>query len=166
MKEKYNEIDSRINRIKTTVVEVDDRMKAILNRDNAEVEVRGRTSIDKLLKRPEVSIKQIHEIMNENFDDNISPIIEMEIKYEGYIARDAEKIRKMEKMESKSIPSDIDYKVIQGLKNEAREKLIKVQPATIGQALRISGVDPSDVSILLVYLETLARRQKDVPRGT
>jgi tRNA uridine 5-carboxymethylaminomethyl modification enzyme len=166
MKEKYNEIDSRINRIKTTVVEVDDRMMAILNRDNAEVEVRGRTSIDKLLKRPEVSFKQIHEIMNENFDDNISPIIEMEIKYEGYIARDAEKIRKMEKMESKSIPSDIDYKVIQGLKNEAREKLIKVQPATIGQALRISGVDPSDVSILLVYLETLARRQKDVPRGT
>ena len=72
----------------------------------------------------------------------------------------------MEKLESKAIPPELDYKAVHGLKNEAREKLIKVQPATIGQALRISGVDPSDVSILLVYLETMSRSQKDVPRGT
>ena len=104
--------------------------------------------------------------MNEDFDGNISPVIEMEIKYEGYITRDAEKIKKMEKMESKLIPPDFDYKEVHGLKNEAREKLIKVKPLTIGQALRISGVDPSDISILLVYLETLSRKQKDVPRGT
>ena len=90
----------------------------------------------------------------------------MEIKYEGYIARDAEKIRKMDKMESKTIPVDIDYRNISGLKNEAREKLLKIKPATIGQASRISGVDPSDISILLVYIETFSIKTKEVPRGT
>jgi len=166
MKEKYNEIDSNINRIKSTVIYIDDRIKKILGMDSTTNGIRGKTYLDKLLKRPEVSIKQILEIINEDFNENISPIIEMEIKYEGYIARDAEKIKKMEKMESKLIPPDIDYKTIHGLKNEAREKLIKIQPSTIGQASRISGVDPSDISILLVYLETLARKSKDVPRGT
>jgi len=90
----------------------------------------------------------------------------MEIKYEGYIARDAEKIKKMGRMESKLIPENIDYKTIQGLKNEAREKLTKIRPATIGQASRISGVDPSDISILLVYIEAASLKLKEVPRGT
>lgn len=166
MTEKYYEINSRINKIKNTVVEVDERIKSILSTVNALNEVKGKIHLDKMLKRPEISIKQILEITNEEFDENLSPVIEMEIKYEGYIARDAEKIKKMEKMESKLIPPGFDYKAVRGLKNEAREKLIKVQPSTIGQALRISGVDPSDVSILLVYLETIARKQKDVPRGT
>ena len=163
---KYNEIESRINKIKTTIVEVDERIKSILTKENQTVDVKGKTHLDKLLKRPEISIKQVLEIINEEFDENISPVIEMEIKYEGYIARDAEKIKKMEKLESKAIPHDIDYKAVQGLKNEAREKLIRMTPSTIGQASRISGVDPSDISILLIYLEAQTRRQKDVPRGT
>ena len=166
MSEKYREINSEINKIKTTVIEVDDRVKAILSGTGKSSDLKGRMHLDKLLKRPEISIRQILEIINEKYDENISPVIEMEIKYEGYIARDAEKIKKMGKMESKAIPADMDYRAVQGLKNEAREKLIKIQPSTIGQALRISGVDPSDVSILLVYLEVLARKQKDVPRGT
>jgi len=111
-------------------------------------------------------MRDILEILGEEYNEQTSPIIEMEIKYEGYIARDAEKIRKMEKMESKFIPEELDYKEIQGLKNEAREKLIKIKPATIGQASRISGVDPSDISILLVYLEVSSHKTKEVPRGT
>jgi len=166
MMEKYKEINSQIARIKNTVVTVDSKIKDILGNADPAAGIKGKTPLENLLKRPEITIKHILEILNENYDEQLSPIIEMEIKYEGYIARDQEKIKKAEKMESKLIPEDLDYKTIQGLKNEAREKLIKIKPATIGQASRISGVDPSDISILLVYLETLSQRRKEVPRGT
>jgi len=75
------------------------------------------------------------------------------------------KVKKMEKLESQMIPDSLDYNDIVGLKTEAREKLVLVKPQTIGQATRISGVDPSDISILLVYLEA-ERRAGNVPRGT
>jgi tRNA uridine 5-carboxymethylaminomethyl modification enzyme len=166
MEGKYSEIFSRIDRIKTTVINVDSRIKEILTKADPTIDVRGRTNLQSLLKRPGISIKDIHEILGEEFDEQLSPVIEMEIKYEGYIARDEEKIKKMEKMESRLIPDNLDYKTIQGLKNEAREKLIKVKPATIGQASRISGVDPSDISVLLVHLEVLVQKDKEVPRGT
>jgi len=90
----------------------------------------------------------------------------MEIKYEGYILRDMERIARLKKMDSLAIPESIDYLDINGLKNEAREKLRKIRPDTVGQASRISGVDPSDISILIVYLEVLKRKDKEVPRGT
>ncbi len=166
MEEKYKEINSHINRIKNTIITVDQRIKDILASADPAIEVKGKTPVENLLKRPGVTINHICEILNEEYNPDLSPFIEMEIKYEGYIARDAEKIKKIERMESKMIPGDIDYKTVPGLKNEAREKLIKVKPATIGQASRISGVDPSDISILLVYLETLSQKRKEVPRGT
>ena len=78
----------------------------------------------------------------------------MEIKYEGYIKRDLDRIRRMEKMEARKIPADFDYSIIKGLKNEAREKLTKHRPETLGQAGRIAGVDPADISLLLIYLES------------
>jgi len=106
----------------------------------------------------------------------------MEIKYAGYIQKDRELIARLNRMEERIIPDDVDYRDIAGLKNEAREKLVRVQPRTIGQAMRISGVDPSDASILLVHLEArerVAKKEKrkenadnartnrgDVPRGT
>ena len=166
MESKYNEINSQISRIKNTIITVDSRIKDILTAADPSIDVRGKTQLENLIKRPGITMKNISEILNEDYDEQLSPIIEMEIKYEGYIARDAEKIRKMEKMESKFIPGNIDYKSIQGLKNEAREKLIKVRPATIGQASRISGVDPSDISILLVHLEASSHKSKEVLRGT
>jgi len=166
MEEKYNEINSRITRIKNTVITIDSRIKQILTQADPTIDLRGKVQLGTLLRRPGVTMKSISDILDENYDENISPVIEMEIKYEGYIARDAEKIKKIERMESKLIPRNIDYKKITGLKNEAREKLIKVQPATIGQASRISGVDPSDISILMVHIETAAQRSKEVPRGT
>jgi tRNA uridine 5-carboxymethylaminomethyl modification enzyme len=166
MEEKYNEINSQITRIKNTVINVDERIKNILTKADPTIEVRGKTHLENLLRRPGITMKDIMEILNEKYDEELSPVIEMEIKYEGYIARDAEKIKRMEKLDLKLIPGDLDYKLIQGLKNEAREKLIKILPATIGQASRISGVDPSDISILLVYLETSSQKQREVPRGT
>jgi tRNA uridine 5-carboxymethylaminomethyl modification enzyme len=118
------------------------------------------------MRRPGITIEHIHEILEENYDTSLSPVIEMEIKYEGYILRDQERIAKLKKMDSLSIPENIDYLDINGLKNEAREKLRKIRPDTVGQASRISGVDPSDISILIVYLEVLKKKEKEVPRGT
>jgi tRNA uridine 5-carboxymethylaminomethyl modification enzyme len=166
MEDKYNQINAQITRIKNTVINVDERIKNILTKADPAIEVRGKTRLENLLRRPGITMKDVTEILDEEYDELLSPVIEMEIKYEGYIARDAEKIKRMEKLESKLIPMDLDYKLVQGLKNEAREKLIKVLPATIGQASRISGVDPSDISILLVYLEASSQKQKEVPRGT
>ncbi len=166
MEDKYKKINSSIERIKSSTVNVDTRIKQILTEADPSIDLRGKTQIGSLLKRPGIDMKCISKILEEDYDENLSPIIEMEIKYEGYIARDAEKIRRMEKMESRSIPVTIDYSTILGLKNEAREKLTRIRPLTIGQASRISGVDPSDISILLVHLESAFCKKNEVPRGT
>jgi tRNA uridine 5-carboxymethylaminomethyl modification enzyme len=166
MIEKYKEIDYRISRIKDTIITVDERVKSILEGADNTIQARGRIKTESILKRPGITIRHILDIFNEEYDELISPIIEMEIKYEGYITRDVEKIKKFEKLESKQIPENIDYKDVPGLKNEAREKLLKIKPATIGQASRISGVNPSDISILLIYMEAASQKKGEVPRGT
>jgi len=166
MTSKYKEIDSKINNYKSRTIHVDDRILNILKKAEPGIDIRGKISADKLLKRPGITIRQLHEIFEENYDDSLSPVIEMEIKYEGYIKRDMERIEKQGRMESRIIPDTICYDSIQGLKNEAREKLKKINPATVGQASRIAGVDPSDISILLVYLETIKTEKNGVPRGT
>jgi tRNA uridine 5-carboxymethylaminomethyl modification enzyme len=89
----------------------------------------------------------------------------MEIKYEGYIERDRERTRKMERMESHRIPESFDYTSVAGLKNEAREKLKRIRPETIGQATRISGVDPSDISLVMVRIESMARAARRAGAG-
>jgi tRNA uridine 5-carboxymethylaminomethyl modification enzyme len=86
---------------------------------------------------------------------------ETEVKYEGYIHREVSRINKLEKSEERAIPRDLDYKDIPGLKKEARDKLSHIRPETIGQAMRISGVDPSDISIVIVFLESLAKRKQN-----
>ncbi len=166
MTEKYDRIDSSINGYKNCIINVDDRILTILKKGEPSIAIRGKISAGQLLKRPGITIDHIHEILEEEHDDSISPVIEMEIKYEGYIRRDMDRISRLERMESFAIPDNIDYQDIQGLKNEAREKLGKIRPDTVGQAARISGVDPSDISILIVYLEVLKKKDKEVPRGT
>ncbi|MCP4136861.1 MAG: tRNA uridine-5-carboxymethylaminomethyl(34) synthesis enzyme MnmG [bacterium] len=167
--EKYKEIDTFINDLKNRTLVIDDKAMEILSRSGKPVNLKmGRANVGKLLKRPEVKLKDILEISNETVNETIAAITEMEIKYEGYIKKDMERIEKLERMEAKEIPEEIDYDQVQGLTNEALEKLKAVKPRTIGQATRISGVDPSDASILLVYIEVLQRKKEkgDVPRGT
>lgn len=77
------------------------------------------------------------------------------------LKKDLERVKRLEQMENKKIPETIDYDAIIGLKNEAREKLKKIKPETIGQALRISGVDPSDISIVMIHIESLARQRSN-----
>lgn len=156
MQERYDRIDSEINRYKNTAIEVNDKILAILRNTDPDIQIKGKVSADKLLKRPEINIEQLHEILEEKSDLSTSPFIEMEIKYEGYIKRDQERISRLEKLEHRQIPENFDYSMIKGLKNEAREKLIKHKPQTLGQAARIAGVDPAEITLLLVHIENQA----------
>ncbi|MBN2400769.1 MAG: tRNA uridine-5-carboxymethylaminomethyl(34) synthesis enzyme MnmG [Spirochaetes bacterium] len=156
MKQKYERIDSYTNELKNRIIFVDDKIKALLSKSSENLP--AKIQAGQLLRRPEIKLAHIMEALNETVDHRIAPIAEMEIKYEGYIKKEKERAEKMKRLEDKVIPMYMDYSVIKGLKNEAREKLSKIKPETIGQAQRISGVDPSDISILLVHVEALARK--------
>ena len=84
--------------------------------------------------------------------------MEISITYEGYIKKQLEQVEKMKKLEEKLIPDDIDYDLVSNLRDEAREKLADIRPISIGQAARISGVSPADISVLMIYLEQYKRR--------
>ena len=109
-------------------------------------------SLYELLKRPEIKIEDLREYINLDYDKEVLEEIEIECKYEGYIKKATKEAEKMLSLEEKQIPKDIDYNKVSNLASEAREKLIKVMPTTLGQASRISGVNPADISILMVYL--------------
>ena len=110
---------------------------------------------NEFLRRPEISYAELLQFIPA--DENLSPKeieqVEIQIKYEGYIKKALEKVEKLKRMEAKKIPTNIDYAAINGLATEARQKLTKIQPETIAQASRISGVNPADLSILMVYIE-------------
>ena len=110
-----------------------------------------------LLKRPEITYNSLASI-----DDNRSVLsrevvqeVEIQVKYDGYIKLQEAQVEKFKKLEKKLLPEDIDYETIKGLRLEARQKLQKIRPNSIGQASRISGVSPADISVLLIYLEQL-----------
>ena len=107
------------------------------------------------LKRPEISYADLLKFIPENDALTHKEIeqVEIQIKYEGYIKKAMEKVEKLKRMEAKKIPENIDYAAINGLATEAKQKLQKIQPETIAQASRISGVNPADLSILMVYIE-------------
>jgi tRNA uridine 5-carboxymethylaminomethyl modification enzyme len=108
-----------------------------------------------LLKRPEMNYQHIELLVpaEEYIDEVIAEQVEIQIKYEGYIEKSLQQVERMKKMDTKKIPDNIDYEAISGLANEARQKLKEVRPLSVGQASRVSGVNPADVSILLIYLE-------------
>ncbi|EMY4659953.1 tRNA uridine-5-carboxymethylaminomethyl(34) synthesis enzyme MnmG [Listeria monocytogenes] len=118
-----------------------------------------------LLRRPEITYDKIAQIVSrETFvTDEIAEQVEIQIKYEGYIQKSNLQVEKMKRMEDKKIPENIDYDAISGLATEALEKLKKIEPLSIAQASRISGVNPADISILLVYIEQgkIAKRDKE-----
>jgi len=109
----------------------------------------------RLLKRPQLSYNIIEALAPppESLPTSVIQQVNIEVKYEGYIAKQLQQVERMRRLENKRIPSNFDYEAIKGLRNEARQKLIHFQPATVGQAGRIAGVNPADISILLVHLE-------------
>ncbi|CAN7147487.1 tRNA uridine-5-carboxymethylaminomethyl(34) synthesis enzyme MnmG [Rossellomorea sp. LjRoot5] len=108
-----------------------------------------------LLKRPEMNYSHIKTLVPNDIelDPDVEEQVEIQVKYEGYIEKSLQQVDKMKKMENKRIPENIDYSAISGLASEARQKLIEVQPLSLAQASRISGVNPADISILMVYIE-------------
>jgi tRNA uridine 5-carboxymethylaminomethyl modification enzyme len=108
-----------------------------------------------LLRRPEMTYEHIKQLApaEEEISPEVAEQVEIQIKYEGYIQKSLQEVERLKKMENKKIPEDIDYDAIHGLATEARQKLKQVRPLSIAQASRISGVNPADISILLVYLE-------------
>ena len=132
----------------TPIQEVNEYMKSIptaLLKD-------GITLYD-LLKRPEIKMEHLQHFIELPFDKNILEQVEINIKYEGYIMKASREAEKMIRLEQKKIPENIDYNDIKNIASEARQKLQEVKPTSIGQALRISGVNPADISILMIYLK-------------
>ena len=110
-----------------------------------------------MVKRSELTYEELVEIDEDrpSLDEQVQKEVGIELKYEGYIKLQAEQVEKFKKLEAKLLPKEIDYENIKGLRLEARQKLNKVRPNNVGQASRISGVSPADISVLLIYLETL-----------
>ena len=113
----------------------------------------GKTTLKNLIKRPEIDIFELLDFMNYKYDRKIADMVQIEIKYKGYIDKSKNEVEKMLKLEDKKIPEDIDYEKVSNIATEARQKFSKIRPLTIGQASRISGVNPSDITMLLVYLK-------------
>jgi tRNA uridine 5-carboxymethylaminomethyl modification enzyme len=112
----------------------------------------GNDSLAQMLRRPEITYKDLPR-KNEELSDEVIEQVEIALKYEGYIARQEVEVARMKTLEDKQIPSWMDYAKVPSLRTEARQKLAKIQPATLGQAARISGVSPSDIGILMVWMK-------------
>jgi tRNA uridine 5-carboxymethylaminomethyl modification enzyme len=147
-------IEKEVDRLKSTIVKPTQKVNEFLRKNNT-TELSTGTKISELLKRTELSYGTLFEI-DENRPE-LSELekeeVEIQVKYEGYIKMQEEQVQKFKKMEQKILPEDVDYETIKGLSLEARQKLNKHKPHSIGQASRISGVSPADISVLLIYLQ-------------
>ena len=149
-----------LKRLKNTVISPDDEVNKILvSRETSEITTGVR--LIELMKRPQLGYDALKSIdkTRPQLDPNIFEQVEIEIKYEGYIQKQLKQVEQMKKLEVKQLPKDFDYNEIEGLRLEAREKLNKIKPLNIGQASRISGVSPADISVLLIWLAQNNRRQ-------
>lgn len=152
-------IKAELKRVKATVIAPSEKVNEILvSRETSAINT-GVRLID-LIKRPQLGYDALSEIDENrpNIDRNIFEQVETEIKYEGYIKRQLIVIEQVRRLECKILPENIDYNAIDGLRLEAREKLTKVRPENIGQASRISGVSPADISVLVIYLASLRNK--------
>lgn len=147
-------IDKEIERLKNTVIGAAKENQQFLEAHGSATLKTG-TNLAELMCRPELSYKILAEIdsKREPLPEDVVEQVEIEIKYEGYIERQLRQVEQYKKMEKKRIPVDLDYNDISSLRLEARQKLIAYKPVSVGQASRISGVSPADISVLLVYLE-------------
>ncbi len=168
-KERYNKFLKRkeaialeMKRLKNTMV-TPSNANVFLDKINSAL-IQSGISLSELLKRPEITYENIKEIDKDRPDilPDIKRQCEIQIKYEGYIQKQFQQIEKFKKMESKILNPDLDFSKIKGLRLEAQQKLNAIKPLSVGQASRISGVSPADISVLLIYLEQQRRRRNDL----
>lgn len=147
-------IAAEIKRLKSTIIKPNETVQALI-REVGGSELKDGIRASDLLKRPEMNYKHILQLLplEEELPADVKEQVEIQVKYEGYIEKSLQQVEKLKKMEDKKIPDKIDYNAIHGLATEARQKLDAVRPLSIAQAARISGVNPADISILLVYIE-------------
>ena len=148
---KKDQINKLTTYLKDTKLKITDEIRDHFTENNIQVPNFSQ-SLYELIKRPEITINFLSTLIPIDYPDNVKEQVEISIKYEGYIAKTYKEVEKMLKLESKEIPEDIDYEKVINLASEARQKLEKVRPKTIAQAMRISGVNPADISILSIYL--------------
>lgn len=153
---KKQQIAAEMQRIEETSVHVSDELQSILEKCNTTPLKKGCKMIE-LLKRPQVTYKDLESMDTErpDYPPEVFEQVEISVKYEGYIARQEQQIREMRRIERKKIPADLDYTSLKGLRLEAVEKLSKIRPENLGQASRISGVNPADIAALNIILEAL-----------
>ncbi|MCW1929060.1 tRNA uridine-5-carboxymethylaminomethyl(34) synthesis enzyme MnmG [Bhargavaea beijingensis] len=152
--EKKRMIEDEIKRLGRTVLKPDDTLQANI-REIGGTELKEAIHASDLLRRPEVHYGLIEAVApaDVKLPEEAKEQVEIQIKYEGYINKSMQQVERLKKMEDKKIPENIDYDAIQGIASEARHNLKEVRPLSIAQASRISGVNPADISILLVYIE-------------
>lgn len=157
---KISEVESEIDRVKHLNIAPSEKLNTFLVEKGTAPMSTGCKLAD-LIRRPQLGYDMLEEfdVNRPKLDFEVREQVEVQIKYEGYIPKQLEQIENMRKMESKKLPEDLDYKTVYGLRLEAIEKLNKQKPENIGQASRISGVSPADVSVLMVWLEQQRRNK-------
>ena len=151
---KKQAIENEIKRLKETIVKPTEKVNRFLE-EHGTAPLQTGSKMSELLKRTELTYNDLEKIDEERpeLELAVKEEVEIQVKYEGYIKMEEEQVEKFEKMENKKLSEDINYEDIKGLRIEARQKLNKVKPTSIGQASRISGVSPADINVLLIYLQ-------------
>ena len=144
-KQKEQKINELIEELKTNYIKP--------TNNELDIELKDRISLFELLKRPEINLSVLTKYLKNNYEEEIINKTQIIVKYEGYIKKQEREAKKMSEYDEITIPEDTDFTKISNLALEAREKLQRVKPTSIGQAMRISGVNPSDISILMIYLK-------------
>ncbi len=157
--DKKEAINKEITRLKDTYLfPTDQGVQEQLKSLNS-TKIKNKTSLAKLIRRPELNYKDLAEIdpSRSKLPYNVREEVEIKLKYEGYIKKQEEQIKRQQELETKILAEDIDYSQVTSLRLEAKEKLDRIRPISLGQASRISGVSPADISVLTIYLEQLER---------
>ena len=156
-------IETEIERLSHTTVSCNLQSIQDILAERGSAQLKHGLPAAELLKRPQITYDDLIAIGvgNAELAANVREQVEVQIKYEGYIKMQKDQVSRVEKIENKKLSDDLDYSLITGLRNEAKQKLNAIKPASVGQASRISGVSPADISVLLVYLEQ-QRRQEEV----
>lgn len=162
-KEKYRLIKEEIERVKNTYVGNTDQVQKLLAEHNSTL-INSGMALAELIKRPELSYEILAKIDPDRpvLPEEVKEEVNINLKYEGYIRRQMKQVEQFHKLEKKKIPVGIDYSDIKSLRLEAIQKLTDIQPESVGQAARISGVSPSDISVLLIYMEGGNHDKKDI----
>lgn len=159
--DKKDKIEKEKERIRSTTIKPTENVNKFLEKYGTS-RISNGVKLADLLKRSELSYKILQEIDEERpyLPEEVAEEVEIQIKYEGYIKLQEEQVEKFKKLEKKFLPEEIDYSKIKGLRLEARQKLNKIKPNSVGQASRISGVSPADISVLLIYLEQIKENKE------